>query len=74
MLFYPNNHRSNPLKPQNLKKKKKLKEILIMWKLYLKLSFLAEEFINLSLQNNKEEFIDLSLCNNYKSDIEKKLG
>ena len=40
----------------------------------LKLSFLLEEFINLSLQNNKEEFIDLSLCNNYKSDIEKKLG
>ena len=40
----------------------------------LKLSFLLEEFINLSLQNNKEEIIDLSLCNNYKSDIEKKLG
>ena len=30
----------------------------------LKLSFLLEEFINLSLQNNKEEFIDLSLYNN----------
>ena len=40
----------------------------------LKLSLLPEEFINLSLQNNKEEFIDLSPCNNHKSDIEKKLG